>query len=390
MLSLTAHALGEPERQVLETDFTKIIDTAAARVRAEIIGKGQRRLTTTQRVDWARLLNSLRGRQPEFVESKVKAFGAEVLRQELENDSKEYEAASCLGDPPTLLQWVDRNLSGELNDFGLRVWPDAIDDERLIEKVVNLHCGVCDFAKAKHELLLSDNPLVSIGDAGSPTWLLALPLSPTKLFVGYRADKTVQFLRSMPLNEIVIRMNESSIIQAVKWVYARLVPIPNEGASTTLSAHDAANGARFLRRADDCRGRRRRPEASAGARSKVDGSKLKAPAPVRPQLVISNELTNSVPKALMEMLRPAQGGRVEIGDAYREYATRCEAAGTKPAVVQKFAAKAKKFCEETGIATKAIKGRAYLIDVQLVPSMSNIFGNVSKIDLLLADHNRMR
>jgi hypothetical protein len=98
---------------------------------------------------------------------------------------------------------------------------------------------------------------------------------------------------------------------------------------------------------------------------------LDGPAPARPRLVVVNQPTGSVPKALMEILKPVQGKRVEIADAYRGYATRCRNMGVVPASTVRFA----ELVRETGIKTRMIKDLVYLLNVQLVSPMSKVSEN---------------
>jgi Protein of unknown function (DUF4238) len=221
LLALSHPQVEGMEQQAIETKLMQAVDTDAARVRVDLLARGTTNLTVDDRCDWVRYLNSLRMRQPKFVSDVAKSAGTETIREELARDVDEYTALAQSDDPPTLVEWVRQNRPGLIEDFGLTLYPKVINDPVIGEKLINLNWIVCDLSSAKHELILADNPLVSVGNLDSPTLILALPLSPTKLFVACRATETSQRFRTEEPNAIVARMNESSVERANRWVYAR-------------------------------------------------------------------------------------------------------------------------------------------------------------------------
>lgn len=223
LLALSAPHVEGIEKQAIETKLMQAVDNDAARVRVELLERGTANLTADERCDWVRFLSSLRMRQPEFVSNVAKSGGTETLRQELARDLDEYTALAQAGYPPTLVEWVRQNRPGLIEDFGLTLYPKVIDDPVIGVKLINLNWMVCDLSSAKNELLLADNPLVSVGNLDAPTFVLALPLSPTKLFVACRAAATVRRFRTAEPKALVSRMNESSVERANRWVYARTV-----------------------------------------------------------------------------------------------------------------------------------------------------------------------
>jgi hypothetical protein len=219
LLKLSSPSLTNDELHALETVVMKAVDTAAAPVLEILLKDGVRSLTTSQRCDWARFLNSIRLRQPRFVRHNVKERGAKQLEEEFSKDHEEYTILAGPGDPPTALEWVRENMPGRVENFGLGVVPAALDHLKTIERVINLNWGVCDFTRERNELLLSDNPLISLGST-KPEWVLALPISPTILFLACQADGTVKRLQDAKSSEIIKRVNQSSVNQATQWVYA--------------------------------------------------------------------------------------------------------------------------------------------------------------------------
>jgi hypothetical protein len=90
----------------------------------------------------------------------------------------------------------------------------------------------------------------------------------------------------------------------------------------------------------------------------------------RPKLVSSSlaASSGSVPELLADLLEPANGGRVEIEDAYRAYAGRCKAMGKRSAAPEQFIEPLQAFCREFRIESEQGRGRVYLLGVRLMQS----------------------
>jgi hypothetical protein len=89
-------------------------------------------------------------------------------------------------------------------------------------------------------------------------------------------------------------------------------------------------------------------------------------APARPQLVVVSESTGSVPKALTEILKPVPGMRVEMLTPTKDMQHDVGKWASSLASTVQFAEVVRK----TGIKTRMVKDLVYLLNVQLVPTMS--------------------
>jgi hypothetical protein len=119
--------------------------------------------------------------------------------------------------------------------------------------------------------------------------------------------------------------------------------------------------------------RRALPQAKDAVVIDVE-AESKAPAlspPQRPKLVTSSaEGAGSIPKILHQILEPAGGKRVEIKDCHGGYAATCRAEGKRAVPPVQFIEPLKQFCRRSGIKTKTIGDRFYLLDVKLAPAIS--------------------
>ena len=218
-------ALTKPEvagmsQQAIETDFMSRIDNNAAPVRVKMEQHGLKSLSNTERQDWVRFLLSLRVRQPEII-SQIWTEGAHNLRQNLLDAPEQYEALAEEDDAPTLEEWVEQHYPGLIENFGLSCIPKLVDNRMVGTKILYLRWWLWDFSNAKHELLLADNPCIFTGDIDAPELIVALPISPTKAFLATRGDLTAAKLRQQSPSTLVVQLNESSVLQARKRVYAR-------------------------------------------------------------------------------------------------------------------------------------------------------------------------
>ena len=220
LYAIDRQELDDKSRQMIETKVLREIDNYAAQVRVKMEQYGLKSLSITERQDWARFLMSLRVRQPDVV-SELRMEGAHTLRQSLQDDPVQYEALAEEDDAPTLEEWVEQHFPGLIENFGLSCFPELVDNKEVGTKILHLHWCLWDFTDAKHELLLADNPCIFTGGIDAPELIVALPISPTKAFLGTRGDQTAAMVRQQSPGTLVVRINESSVQQARARVYAR-------------------------------------------------------------------------------------------------------------------------------------------------------------------------
>ena len=94
-------------------------------------------------------------------------------------------------------------------------------------------------------------------------------------------------------------------------------------------------------------------------------------APERPKLVVTN---SELVVTLVPLLEKIAGPRSSIVDVHKAYKARCREQSRKPLADEEFGGALEAFCRATGIKTKTIKGMPYLLDVQIVSSMSQSTG----------------
>jgi hypothetical protein len=90
-------------------------------------------------------------------------------------------------------------------------------------------------------------------------------------------------------------------------------------------------------------------------------------APPRPTLVASRKEAPAGPirRIMHDVLEPARGRRVELGQGYLRYTAICKAEGRTPVTPDQYMDAMVGFCKVTGIRTKIEGNRIYLMGEQL-------------------------
>jgi hypothetical protein len=87
--------------------------------------------------------------------------------------------------------------------------------------MLNMIGGTMDLSKTPYRLLTSDRPVVMTDGLGYTTSHLALPLSPTMLFVAANTQEMMDELRAMGSHDLVRNCNRWTVRHAVKYVWAQ-------------------------------------------------------------------------------------------------------------------------------------------------------------------------
>lgn len=183
---------GVPEhrRQMLETDFLAPGVDAPASLALAVLLDGAAESPTT-RSDWARFMMGLRLRNPKALD-EVHKLSASILRSQMSDPAdREYLAVKEDGDPDTLLEWVERNMPHVLNNAGKIFLPDMIDHQEVGGHIVRMNWGSINFSRAGRTLLIGDRPYIATQGLQDPACVIALPLSPTRLFVATNDNRQI-------------------------------------------------------------------------------------------------------------------------------------------------------------------------------------------------------
>ena len=206
-------------RQMIETDFFSLVDNDVAPVMERLVTDGASRLDSEQRSFWARFVMSLQLRSPRSI-VEVKSLADWSLREVFDRlDGAKYQATRKEGEPDSPYDYAMQQAPEQLANTHKAFLPGLIDHEVIGQHIINMHWEVMDLSGAAHTLLTADRPYTTSHGLGTPACLLAVPLSPTRLFVA--ANDVAQFRRlaTQKLNDTVRNMNTLMVKLAIQNVY---------------------------------------------------------------------------------------------------------------------------------------------------------------------------
>lgn len=216
LLTLRSNPRG---RDAVERVFFGEIDTKGAIARNLLVQQGANSLSEEQRCDFARLLLSLEGRRPAFVE-KVRREGTQQLADGLNNDAEIVAAMAKLGMNEAPAEYWTRTTGAHLEDHAVTIIQRLVDNPTVGRRLINAHWSVIHLGPSDGTFVLSDRPLIRVHgyDHQNSTWIL--PLTPKALFVAANAKSTLSQLRRMTPQRLAKRTNVDSAGQAARFVFA--------------------------------------------------------------------------------------------------------------------------------------------------------------------------
>lgn len=212
------HVMPEFEQAVETLIFSQEIDNAAAPILEKIIAGKMARLTPQEMMDWAKYLNASTLRLPRNV-AKFRESAEKHLHASFAEAQKDYEEIRGSAPEPTLVEFLKNRSPQTLANLPIKVMVDMIPNQKLIDRFLSLRWITRDLTDASKTLLLSDNPLLYPKSLLSGPTLIAMPLSPTVLFVATDSDGFAKGVLDAKGNDIIARANEDSITSANELVF---------------------------------------------------------------------------------------------------------------------------------------------------------------------------
>jgi hypothetical protein len=205
----------EMAAQLLEWGFFRHVDNDAARALAILLGEAPLEWAADTRSGWSRFLLSLLHRTPRHWHQII----AELVRldaQSLPEMEARYAELRTINDPPTFDEWIAARDPDYLKKERFKMVARVIDNSEIGTSINNIEWRVYDLSRANLSLLTSDNAVVLV-PIDLPDGHLAIPISPTKLFVAARQRKfhaqLEQVARLTP-GKLVRRLNRLTVERA--------------------------------------------------------------------------------------------------------------------------------------------------------------------------------
>jgi hypothetical protein len=212
-------AVAEEFAHRFETLFLSPVDSQAAEaLRVMLDPAAAMAFTGTQKLSWARFMNSLLARMPEDI-AKLKEHAPKEWVGSIRGLREKYLAHRELTDPPTLDDFLEAPTGTFMSDVPFIVAEVILGHERLQQVIADMHWAVLVTDGADHEMLTSDRPLVHTQSLNARDSHLLLPIGPRRLLAAAHERKFVDYLQGWGLNALVKRVNEYVVGSADRYVF---------------------------------------------------------------------------------------------------------------------------------------------------------------------------
>jgi hypothetical protein len=133
---------------------------------------------------------------------------------------REYEKYRSPEDPPTFDEyWAKRDALLPVKVRVNSVITAIFDNPNVGAHINNMVWGVADLSSAQHHLLTSDRPVMLAG-IRQPEGSIALPISPTRLFLAANRKELLAQIHHKNPNNVVAALNGHVVSRARRFVYA--------------------------------------------------------------------------------------------------------------------------------------------------------------------------
>jgi Protein of unknown function (DUF4238) len=203
--------------QHLENVFLKFVDNEASYALQKHL-KGDNAWSSDQRTAWSRFLISLLIRHPDVMVELRSAASANWERTGSSSQAR-YEKMKEPHHPATFDEYIHAvdpliPIKAVLNAI-----IKAFDNELIGSHINEMHWGVIDLSKASHRLLTADRPL-QYQNLKKPSGFIALPISPTKLFIAANSPQSISNVRAQRPQNVVHNVNLFVVSHARRFVFA--------------------------------------------------------------------------------------------------------------------------------------------------------------------------
>lgn len=212
--------------ELVEREFLKSIDDIASYALLKLLRKDLDRddWSSVMRSAWSRFIIGVLIRSPKSV-AEIKSRMFDGFPEMWENlRIKQLEENQ---DKPPLAEFNPL----QVERGGLLALQGFIDNPKIGGFLNNMSWSVLDVARSQERFLTSDRPIVMTNGLALDSGHVAVPLSPTMLFLATNNEKTTQSIHRMPVREVVRACNKQVVRNAAKYVWAH-----NESQSALVKA----------------------------------------------------------------------------------------------------------------------------------------------------------
>ena len=217
----TVPGLPPEAAQIMERVFMSAVDnTASSAMQLLLSSRKPDQIPDTAKMAWARFLYSLILRTPEHLSwaaTKLKEMQVEIV--DAERDV--YLAKRTEHDPPTFEEFREQFLGNPNNTAPTRYLHRFISSGLAVNHIVNMRWSIASLRNTRFPLLTSDRPITMTNGFARSDGHIAIPISPTDLFLAANNADIEKTIHQIPPDEIVATINTRVVEQARKYVYGQ-------------------------------------------------------------------------------------------------------------------------------------------------------------------------
>jgi len=199
--------------ELMESRFLKAVDDSASYAQLKLLRKSFDYWNPGTRSAWSRFIMGTLMRSPKTL-ADIKARLSEGLPDEW--DKLRTRLAQQEPDAPALKDYdpvqVERRSIMAIQRF--------INNPSVGNYLNNMLWSVVDTSNTRYRFLTSDRPIVMTNGIGFDHSHIAVPVSPTILFLATNTPDMTNSIQAMPVREIVFNCNKQVVRHAVKYVWA--------------------------------------------------------------------------------------------------------------------------------------------------------------------------
>lgn|ERR1700674_607364 len=212
--------VSDTRAELVETIYMKVVDDGAARALRILLddNAGPSQLNDRMKADWARFLHCLILRSPEYI-SAMSTLLAHNVGDYVDVIRDRYEEERKPTDPETFEEYKAQFIANPLNTFAPRIINRIVDNPNIIGHMCGMRWHVVRFSSSRHLLLTSDRPIIMTNGVRRPRAHMALPISPSQLFIAFNDDEGYRQVRNLSPKELIKISNTKVVEQARKYAY---------------------------------------------------------------------------------------------------------------------------------------------------------------------------
>ena len=202
----------------MEDKFLRRTDQLANDALDIFLSTGKPDLPDVLRVGWTRFLMSMLHRGPQQV-AALKRKMAVGLAERLKEVEQNYESYRRPGDPATFAEAEARMDLSRDDRLWAILFQKVVDSERVGNHLIKMRWSILTVSNPTHSFLTSDRPLLTTNGIERADAFVALPISPTHLFLGVHTVDMERNFQAMHPEFFIPRINDWTASRAERFVY---------------------------------------------------------------------------------------------------------------------------------------------------------------------------